>query len=325
MGLLDRMYNNAETRDGITTKKIYSVPREKLRVVPGFNVRDIDQNHVASLAEMYRKGKDLPPLVVCVAEDGMIDIVDGEHRYWASGMAEMKRLPVLEFEGTEEEKIALAISSSQGRQLTPVQRALAYLRLHKRGWTDKEIAEEVTRSEGDVANHLLLAKCGTEVHEAVKAKEVSATAIIDLARKHTPAKVWGLLEPHLTKARAEAAAAEPAEPEASEAPAAAEATSTEKPAAKAKGKAAVKKKPAAKKKVKVTGSQLSFSKADAMRLAELATTIEWVGTSGPSEDLKAMGKHGDDESFTLRMPSGAAKEFFALRRKYLGENWETTK
>lgn len=308
MGLLDRMYNNAETRDGITTKKIYSVPREKLRVVPGFNVRDIDQNHVASLAEMYRKGKDLPPLVVCVAEDGMIDIVDGEHRYWASGLAEMKRLPVLEFEGTEEEKIALAISSSQGRQLTPVQRALAYLRLHKRGWTDKEIAEEVTRSEGDVANHLLLAKCGTEVHEAVKAKEVSATAIIDLARKHTPAKVWGLLELHLTKARAEAAAAEPAEPEAPEAPA-----------------AAAKKKPAAKKKVKVTGSQLSFSKADAMRLAELATTIEWVGTSGPSEDVKAMGKHGDDESFTLRMPSGAAKEFFALRRKYLGENWETTK
>lgn len=324
MGLLDRMYNNAETRDGITTRKIYSVPREKLRVVPGFNVRDIDQNHVASLAEMYRKGKDLPPLVVCVADDGMIDIVDGEHRYWAAGLAEMKRLPVLEFEGTEEEKIALAISSSQGRQLTPVQRALAYLRLHKRGWTDKEIAEEVTRSEGDVANHLLLAKCSPEVHEAVKAKEVSATAIIDLARKHSPTKVWGLLEPHLTKARAEAAAVAAAAEDTAETGGTDDAGTGSESAPK--GKAAGKKKPAAKKakKVKVTGSQLTFSKADAMRLAELATLIEWVGTTGPSEDLKAMGKC-KDEQFTLRMPGDAAKEFFALRRKYLGDKWEPTK
>lgn len=315
MGLLDRMYSNAETRDGITTKKTYSVPRAKLRVVPGFNVRDIDQDHVNALADMYRKGKELPPLVVCVADDGMIDIVDGEHRYWASGLAEMLRVPVLEFEGTEAEKIALAISSSQTRQLTPVQRAMAYLRLHQRGWTDKEIADEVARSEGDVANHLLLAKCGEAVHEAVKAKEVSATAIIDLARKHTPLKVWGLLEPHLTAARAEVAAAQPAQTVAT-APA-----TPDEGAVPAKARAAAKPKAAAKKakKVKVIGSQLLFSKADAMRLAELSTAIEWVGTAGPSDDLKAMGKHKDDEVFTLRMPGGVAKEFFALRRKYLGE------
>ena len=167
----------------------YAVDPRTIRIIEGFNIRKLSQEHIDSIAKSYAAGQPVPPVLVAVAADGVLELVDGEHRVRAAIQADMQRIDIQVFYGSEEERVAVAVASSQGRNLTPDERALAYKRLHDKGWSDKEIAARVGRSEGDVANHLLLAQCGREVLDLVASGEVKATPLFSLAREIGPAAV----------------------------------------------------------------------------------------------------------------------------------------
>ncbi|MGL5219613.1 MAG: ParB/RepB/Spo0J family partition protein [Plesiomonas shigelloides] len=179
---IGQAYKNHGADLDIKVNKTFMVPVNHLVVEDGFNVRELDQNHIDQMAQAYSDGCMMPALVVRTTKDGF-KVVDGHHRLSAAKIAGVHRLECKEFTGAEAEQIAFMVSSSQGRNLKPIERAHAYRRLMNIGLTKDEIAKAVRRSRGDVDNHLLMLEAGDEVLQAIKNGEVAATEVQKEIRK----------------------------------------------------------------------------------------------------------------------------------------------
>lgn len=189
MSSLSILYKSKDKNGTETTvKKTFLVPLSELYVEPGFNVRDIDQTHVEEFRDAFIDGEYLPPLAVQVTEQG-VKIIDGHHRYYGAKLAteaghEIPRLECKDFVGSEADRIAFMVTSSQGKPLSPLERAAAYQRLSNQGWESSEIAKKVKRSIADVEHHLALLEVGDGLIEMVKSGEVAATTAVALSREH---------------------------------------------------------------------------------------------------------------------------------------------
>lgn len=174
----------------MSAKKTFLVPLSELYIEPGYNVREIDQAHIEEFRDAYIAGEFVPPLAVQVTDRG-IKIIDGHHRYHGALLAtqsgtEIPRLECKDFSGTEADRIAFMVTSSQGKPLTSLERAAAYQRLANQGWEPAEIAKRVKRSPSDIDHHLQLLTCGDELIEMVKSGAVAATTAVALSREHGP-------------------------------------------------------------------------------------------------------------------------------------------
>ncbi|HEI4070709.1 TPA: DNA-binding protein [Escherichia coli] len=191
MSSLSQLYKS-KSKNGTetTTKKTFLVPLAELYVEPGFNVREIDPVHVEEFRDAFVAGEYVPPLAVTVTDKG-VKIIDGHHRYYGALVArdagtEIPRLECKDFIGSDADRIAFMVTSSQGKPLTPLERAAAYQRLINQGWGPAEIAKKVKRSVADVDHHLQLLSCGEELIDMVRAGEVAATTAVALSREHGP-------------------------------------------------------------------------------------------------------------------------------------------
>lgn len=287
MATIGQLYKSKQT--AATPRKVFWVPLAELYVEDGYNIRDVDQAHVEEFRDAYLAGEYVPPLTVEVTQQG-IKVIDGHHRFAGAKMAAETgmelRLEVNDITGTSEaDKIALMVTSSQGKPLEPLERAKAYARLKAQGWTNDEIAKKVKRSPSDVANMLALAECPEPIKDMVRGGQMSYVTATELTRKHGT--------------EAEAVAAQALEE------------------AKAAGKDKVTKKftePKAPKaqKAKPKAIQPPFGKDKLTRLADLAVQIELVHSDERLEDAEP------DESMTLRAPAGVVREFMALVADYVG-------
>lgn len=191
MSSLSQLYKSKDKNGTETTvKKTFLVPLAEIYVEPGFNVREIDQEHVEEFRDAFIAGEYVPPLAVQVTEKG-VKIIDGHHRYYGAKLAteaghEIPRLECKDFIGTDADRIAFMVTSSQGKPLTPLERAAAYQRLINQGWEPAEIAKKVKRSVADADHHLQLLACGDELIDMVRSGEVAATTAVALSREHGP-------------------------------------------------------------------------------------------------------------------------------------------
>lgn len=198
--------NRDESGTDIVPRKTFFVALKDIYIEPGYNVREIDQGHVREFAEAFKAGEYVPPLVVQVTEKGM-KAIDGSHRYLGAHLAndelgaDVQRLECKDFSGSEADRIAFMVSSSQGRPLSALERGAAYQRLLNQGWTESEIAKKVKRSVADVEHHLQLLECGDTLIEMVKSKEIAATTAVSLSREHGT-KAGKVAEESLAKAKA---------------------------------------------------------------------------------------------------------------------------
>lgn len=202
---LAKIYDNkAKTETNITTRKTYLLGVDELYVETGYNIREIDQTHVEEFRDAFIAGEHVPPLAVQVTEQG-IKIIDGHHRYYGAKLAKEAghdiRLECKDFVGSEADRIAFMVTSSQGRALEPLERAAAYQRLINQGWEPAEIAKKIKRSVADIEHHLALLTSGDELIAMVKNKEVAATTAVALVREHG-VKAGTVAKTQLEKAKA---------------------------------------------------------------------------------------------------------------------------
>ncbi len=62
---ISAIYKNPETRGGITVKKSYNVPVDKIYIEEGFNVKGkIYSDTVEGMVKAYIEGQTLPNIVV---------------------------------------------------------------------------------------------------------------------------------------------------------------------------------------------------------------------------------------------------------------------
>lgn len=191
MSSLSLLYKQKDkTGTGTTVKKTFLVPLAEIYVEPGFNVREIDQQHVEEFRDAFIAGEFVPPLAVQVTDQG-VKVIDGHHRYYGAlaateSGAEVIRLECKDFVGSEADRIAFMVTSSQGKALSPLERAAAYQRLTNQGWEPSEIAKKVKRSVADVDHHLQLNACDESLISMVRSGEVSASTAVALSREHGP-------------------------------------------------------------------------------------------------------------------------------------------
>lgn len=206
MTTLSQLYKQKDKNgSGMTTKKTYMVPIGELYLEEGSNIRSVDQEHAEYMRDCWIDGSDLPPLSVEVTEKG-IKVVDGQHRFIGAQLAtaaghDIPRIECKDFIGTELDKLAHMAKSSQGKPITPIQRAGAYNRAKNQGHTSAEIAKAFGRSVADVEQHLQLLSCGDVLIGMVESGEVAATTAVALSREHG-AKAGSIASEGLAKAKA---------------------------------------------------------------------------------------------------------------------------
>ena len=171
---------NEKDELGIAVQKTYFVKLAacSLYVEEGYNLRDLDPEHVASIANAYEAGKYVPAVVVKPTPQGL-KIVDGHHRFAAAQQANVEAVEVKNFMGDEADEVSFMITSSQGRNLTPIERAKGYQRLIGQGLTQKEIVKRTGRSASDVKNHLTLLTASTKVQKAVQEGQAGFAAVVE--------------------------------------------------------------------------------------------------------------------------------------------------
>lgn len=186
---LSRHYKQKDKNGTETTvNKAYVVPVSELYAEPGFNVREIDQEHVAEFRDAFIAGEYIPPLAVQVTERG-IKIIDGHHRYYGALAATEAGHPILrieckDFVGSDADRIAFMVTSSQGKPLSAIERGMAYRRLINQGWTNAEISKKVKRSPADVDLHLQLTECDERIIDMVKSGHIAATTAVAMSKEH---------------------------------------------------------------------------------------------------------------------------------------------
>lgn len=172
---------------GVSKETSFQVDPRVIEVEPGFN-RPINPDHVAALKESARNGAIFPPVYVRV-EPGRIIMVDGEHR-WRAVMeliaegVEFKSMSAIQFRGSDADRIAHLITSSQGHGLSPLEAGLQYSKLERMGWSRKDIAGRVGRSLAHVDDCLLLAHANTDVHTHIRAGQISGSTAAKIVKKH---------------------------------------------------------------------------------------------------------------------------------------------
>lgn len=187
MASLGQLYSNKESE--LTTKKTFMVPLSKIYAEDGYNVRELNHAHVIEFRDAFIAGEYLPPLAVEVTERG-VKVIDGHHRYHGALAAvemghEILRLECKDFVGSEADKIAFMVTSSQGLALTPLERGAAYYRLENQGWTTAAIAIKVKRSESDIIQHLQLHKeCSPYLQSLVRSGSMNYAIAIGITREH---------------------------------------------------------------------------------------------------------------------------------------------
>lgn len=174
--------------NGVQKTTQFQVDPREIEVEPGFNARPIDPEHVASMKESARAGMGFPPLVVRV-QDGRIILIDGHHRLQAcleliAEGTEYKRIDVMQFRGNDAERIALMLTSAQGKPLLPLQAGFQYKKLVALGWSVAEVAAKVGKTRQHVDDMIRLANANTDVHEAVSSGKASANTALAAVRKH---------------------------------------------------------------------------------------------------------------------------------------------
>lgn len=193
------LHNIASDKENSTAKRADSikVQHNKIKIVNGFNERDFKREdvrlHIASIVSSLIAGEPIPALVVWTNPDnGDIELVDGECRYWAYSdfaAAFPERfdgyVAAIPYQGTPAQRKAMVAKSNSQLPLDPVQRGRVYLSLRdEHGMTRQEIALEMNKSLAHVDQHLLLASGGEEIHAAVGAGQISATEAVKLVRDH---------------------------------------------------------------------------------------------------------------------------------------------
>lgn len=170
---LDALLPGLEQREDDLVR---SVPCASVEPNPEQPRRSFDPQALEELAASIRVHGVLQPVIVRAVGGGRYQLVTGERRLRAAGMAGLTELPAIvrEFSDAEMAEIAL-VENLQREDLNAVEEAQALQRLvDEFGLTQEELARRLGRSRPAIANSLRLLQAAPEVRRAVASGELTA-------------------------------------------------------------------------------------------------------------------------------------------------------
>ncbi len=168
-----------------------------IRIVPNPHQPRVhfDAEKLQELAASIREHGIIQPLVV-TKSGNQYEIIAGERRFQAAGLAGLKTVPVIVRDATELQKLELAIIENvQRHDLNAIEEAKSYLRLSDEfDLSQDEVAKKMGKSRSVVANKLRLLHLPIEIQKALiedKITEGHAKAILAI---ENPEKQRALFE-----------------------------------------------------------------------------------------------------------------------------------
>jgi len=143
-----------------------------------------DDNTLRDLAQSLKRSGVLQPVVVR-RHGQQFQIVVGERRWRAAGMAGLSHIPAVVREATDAESLELALVENLLREdLNPMEEAEAYQRLlGEFDWTQEDLGERVGKDRSSVANCLRLLKLPELIQDDLRAGRLTmghARALLSL-------------------------------------------------------------------------------------------------------------------------------------------------
>jgi len=133
------------------------------------------EENLDELAASIRANGVVQPIVLR-RQGSRYQIVAGERRWRASQKAELRRIPALVREVSDEKMLELAlVENIQRQELNPIEEALAYKRLiEKLGLIQDQVAERVGKSRNIIATSMRLLKLPGEIQRHLEEGRLSA-------------------------------------------------------------------------------------------------------------------------------------------------------
>src|SRR5206468_6031391 len=134
-----------------------------------------DEPALLALADSIRARGVLQPVVVRPLAGGRYELVAGERRLRAAGLAELETIPAIVRETDDAERLELALIENMARaDLNPVEEARACATLvDDLGMSKEEVARRVGRSRVAVANLIRMLELPDEVLTMVERRELT--------------------------------------------------------------------------------------------------------------------------------------------------------
>lgn len=138
--------------------------------------KKFDEEKIAELAASIIEHGIIQPIVVRKSAAGSYEIVAGERRYRAARKAELKAVPCIVRELTDEQNMLLAIIENMQREdLNPLEEAQAIEKMIKNyGLTQEQVSKSLAKSRPYITNALRLLRLPERVQDMISSGTLSA-------------------------------------------------------------------------------------------------------------------------------------------------------
>lgn len=169
-----------EKRTDLTTCDV-----RQIVIKDGFNVRE-DYGDIGELAASIKENGIMQPLRGYRDGDSIV-IIDGHRRHkalmllFAEGTAMHVPIKVVK-KPTDFEMVVQMFTMNEGKHLTSMEQSEAVNRLAKYGYSDKEIATMLGKTQATICNLRLLASLPKKMKTLVTSGKVSSSLVMDMVR-----------------------------------------------------------------------------------------------------------------------------------------------
>lgn len=156
------------------SSSINEVPLDQIHANPDQPRRDFDQESLEELAESLREIGIIQPITLRKMSEGDYQIIAGERRFRAAGIAGLKSIPAYIRTADDENVMAMAlIENIQREDLNSMEVALAcqnLLEVYK--MTQEQLSSRIGKNRATIANYIRLLKLPAEIQVALKNKQI---------------------------------------------------------------------------------------------------------------------------------------------------------
>ena len=199
----DDLFAPISSKDIFSIEKAVPIPIDKLFDFPNHPFKVQDNEEMREMAKSIKDEGIVQPLIVRPRKDGNYEIISGHRRKMASKIANLKELPCIIRDMTDDEAVIRMVNSNMQREkILPSEKAFAYkmkLEAEKRQGqrtdltsvqfeqkldnktTRQKIAEELGESESTIQRYIRLTELIPDLLKLVDEERIAFTPAVDIS------------------------------------------------------------------------------------------------------------------------------------------------
>jgi ParB family chromosome partitioning protein len=166
-----------------THAQIREVPVGKILPNPAQPRLSYDEDSLTELADSIREHGVLQPILVRPA-GSKFELIAGERRWRASGMAERESIPAIVVDFDEQTALEVSIIENHQREdVSPLEEAVMFRKMTDRfGYSVRQLAQKVGKDKGYIENRLRLTDAPPDIRELVSLRKDTLSHAYELMK-----------------------------------------------------------------------------------------------------------------------------------------------